>query len=131
MKKMIAFALMFAAQNYLTVSASADPIITKDVVISVNDVFVPEKVERGADAKVVVSGMFPNSCYRWSRVEVADTSPTEHKLQAHALVTQTMCLMVLVPYSKEVNLGKLQAGTHTLRFINGDETFFERSLVVE
>lgn len=110
--------------------AKADP-VTKDVVVSVNEVLVPEKVDQNTDAKIVLSGMFPNSCYRWSRAQVYDASPTFHNIQAHAMVTQTMCLMVLVPYTKEVNLGKLQAGQHTLRFINGDDTYFERTLNVE
>ncbi len=110
--------------------ASAEP-VTKEVALSINEVFIPERIEPGRDAKVVLSGMFPNSCYRWSRSEVRDVSATVHYIRAYAMVSQTMCLMVLVPYSKEVNLGRLQPGTHTLRFINGDNTFFERSLEVE
>jgi hypothetical protein len=39
--------------------------------------------------------------------------------------------MVLVPFSKEVNLGRLSPGQHNLKFVNGDETSFERNLKVE
>ena len=129
MKSTIALMLMFSAP-VLSFSAAADPVV-RDVVVAVNDVFVPEKVEHGAEAKIILNGMFPNSCYRGARAETKDTSPTVHLLQIHATVTQTMCLMVLVPWTKEVNLGRLPAGSHTLRFVNGDETYFERTLNVE
>jgi len=39
--------------------------------------------------------------------------------------------MVLVPFTKEIRLGKLQTGKHALRFLNGDGTYLEKSLVVE
>jgi hypothetical protein len=39
--------------------------------------------------------------------------------------------MVLVPFQKEVRLGKFEAGKHTLRFENGDGTYFEKTLVIE
>ena len=128
MKFTLALALTLFSIGGATVHAEP---VTKEVALNLQDVFVPEKVEHGADAKIVVSGMFPNSCYKWSRSRVQDTGATTHNLQAYALVTQTMCLMVLVPYSKEVNLGKLSRGEHTLRFVNGDDTYFERMLTVE
>ena len=130
MNNLIAIAIVLVGQYYVTPIASAEP-VTKDVVVSVHDVFVPDRVEQGTEAKVIVSGMFPNSCYRWARAEVAESTPTLRLVQAHATVTQTMCLMVLVPFSKEVNLGRLPSGTHTLRFVNGDETYFERTLIVQ
>lgn len=106
--------------------------VSKEVTIAVNDAFVPEFVDRNTDAKIVLTGMFPNSCYRWSRTEVSNSDATNHQVKAMAMVTvNSMCLMVLVPYSKEVNLGRLAAGEHTLRFVSGDETYFERKLVVQ
>lgn len=130
MKSIIALTVLLAAQSFISAPASADP-VTKEVRISINDVFVPEKVEHNSDAKVILNGMFPNSCYRWSRSSVYNANPNNYQVQAFATVTQTMCLMVLVPFSKEVNLGKLPVGEHTLRFINGDDTYFERTLTVE
>lgn len=112
--------------------AKADGPVVKEVTMAVNDVFVPEVVESGKDAKIVLSGMFPNSCYRWSRAQVVTSQETFHEIKAMASVTvNTMCLMVLVPYSKEVNLGQLSAGEHTLRFVSGDDTYFERKLIVQ
>jgi hypothetical protein len=125
---LISFAAICA--TFAGVSAFAD-IITKEVVITVSDVFVPGKVSASEDAKVVVSGMFPNSCYSWSRAEVREKDQKDYNVRAMAMVSQTMCLMVLVPYTKEINLGHLPPGEHLLRFINGDDTWFEKKLVVE
>lgn len=103
----------------------------KEIGISINSVLVPESTERTAEAKVVLSGNFPNSCYRWSRADVKHTSAMTHEIRAKAFVTvDTMCLMVLVPYIQEVSLGILAPGEHNLKFYNGDGTFFERKMQV-
>jgi hypothetical protein len=39
--------------------------------------------------------------------------------------------MVLVPFNKEIKLGKFNAGKHTLKFVNGDGTYLEKTMVVE
>lgn len=104
---------------------------TRDVVISVSDVFIPGGFDSEADAFVVASGMFPNGCYRWKGSEVKNVDAMTHEVQSTATVNQGMCIMVLVPFSKEIRLGKLQTGNHTLRFLNGDGTFLERTLQVE
>ena len=111
-------------------SFAAEP-TTREVTLGVSDVFIPGGIGPETDAYVVVSGMFPNSCYKWDRSEVNHTSPNFHEVRSVATVSQTMCLMVLVPYSKEVALGRLGSGEHTLRFVNGDGTYFERTLEVE
>ncbi len=112
-------------------AASAEP-ITIEKVITVNDALVPEFAEKDKDVKVVVSGTFPNSCYRWSRSDVRTHSEGFHIVRSLALVTtNTNCLMVLVPFSKEINVGRLTPGEHTLRFLNGDDTWFERKLTVQ
>lgn len=131
MKALISASVLFAMVCGSNYAGAADQ-ISKEVTIAVNDVFVPEIVDRNTDAKVILTGMFPNSCYRWSRSEVTSPDAMKHEIKAMSLVTvNSMCLMVLVPFSKEVNLGRLAIGEHTLRFISGDETYFERKLVVQ
>lgn len=106
--------------------------VTVEKVITVNDALVPEFAAKDQDVKVVVSGTFPNSCYRWSRSDVRTHTQSFHVVRALALVTtNTNCLMVLVPFSKEINVGRLSPGEHTLRFLNGDDTWFERKLTVQ
>ena len=131
MKAIISASLLIALVSAFNFAGATQP-SSKEVNIALNDVFVPETVEKGLDAKIILSGMFPNSCYRWSRVDVTNPEAMFHEVKAMAAVTtNTMCLMVLVPFSKEVNLGQLTPGEHTLRFVSGDDTYFERTLVVQ
>jgi hypothetical protein len=39
--------------------------------------------------------------------------------------------MVLVPFTKEIHLGKLSVGTHAIRVLNGDGTYIEKQLNIE
>jgi hypothetical protein len=117
--------IVFAAFGGL---AQAD-VPTKD--INFSDVFVPADQTTNKDATVVASGMFPNSCYRMKGADVYNKSALEHEVKLMATVSQSMCLMVIVPFTKEINLGRLSPGEHTLRFTNGDDTYFERKLVIQ
>jgi hypothetical protein len=104
---------------------------TREVEVGVTDVFVPGGFDSEADAYVVASGIFPNGCYRWKGATVKNVDSFNHEVKSVATVSQGMCLMVLVPFTKEVRLGKLASGTHKLRFLNGDGTYLEKSLKVE
>jgi hypothetical protein len=103
----------------------------KEVQIGINGAFIPAGFDSGSEAYVVVNGIFQNGCYKWSRAEVKNTDDFNHEVRAMATVTPGMCIMVLVPYQKDVRLGKLVTGKHSLKFVNGDGTYLERSLVVE
>ena len=104
---------------------------TKDVVIAVNDVFVPGGFDSKADSYVVVSGIFPNGCYKWKQANVRHVTRFEHEITSVAVVSQGMCIMVLIPFSKDVHLGQLESGTHTLRFLSSDGTFLEKTLQIQ
>lgn len=112
-------------------SAEAKQATTKDVTISVSDAFVPGGFDSQADAYVVVNGLFPNGCYRWKTAEITKDDDFSHNIRSVAAVTQGMCIMVLVPFTKEVRLGKLATGSHTLKFLNGDGTYLQKTLTVE
>lgn len=104
---------------------------TREQVITVNDAFIPNGFDSSSDAFLVVSGLFPNTCYRFRDAKVDHIGPALHEVRTYAQVTEGLCLMVLVPFSKEVQLGKLQVGKHSIRFINGDGTYWEKSLTIE
>lgn len=112
-------------------TANADFSLTKEVIIGINDAYVPGGFSSDTDAFAVVSGTFPNSCYSWVRADVTNKSAMFHEIRSLANVTEAMCLMVIIPFSKEVRLGKLSSGEHTLRFISGDGTYFDRTFAVE
>lgn len=103
----------------------------KEVQIGINDVFVPSGFDSNSDVYVVTNGIFPNGCYRWNKADVKHADSFTHEVRSSAIVSQGMCIMVLVPFTKEVRLGKFEVGKHTLRFINGDGTYLEKSLKIE
>lgn len=104
----------------------------KDVLVNIHDVYVPGGFDASSDVYVVASGIFPNSCYHWKEAKVAENkSAGVLEVRATAGVSQGMCLMVLVPYSKEISLGQLGSGEHKVRFMNGDGTYFEKTIEIE
>ncbi|NUN05946.1 MAG: hypothetical protein HUU57_09305 [Bdellovibrio sp.] len=105
--------------------------VEKEVQIGINGVYVPGGFDSASDVFVVVNGIFQNGCYKWKRAEVNHAGTFSHQIKSIASVSQGMCLMVLVPFQKEVRLGKFSSGTHTLRFENGDGTYVEKTLTVE
>jgi hypothetical protein len=129
MKHFIA-ALILTMTTASIASAQTAP-ASKEVTIGLNEVYVPGGFSATTDVYVIASGLFPNSCYKWARAEVTNTTPLMHEVKSIATVSQTMCLMVMIPYTKEIKLGRLQTGDHTLRFVNGDGTYFEKTLTVE
>jgi hypothetical protein len=104
---------------------------SKEMVVGVSDAFVPGGFDSNSDAYVVTSGVFPNGCYSWNRATVNSKDEYTHDIRAIANVSSGMCIMVFVPFTKEVRLGKLATGAHTLRFVGGDGTYLEKKLVVE
>lgn len=103
----------------------------REVMIGISDAFIPGGFDSASDAYVVTSGVFPNGCYRWSRAEVSHLPGNVHEVRSFAKVQTGLCIMVLVPFTKEVQLGQLESGTHKVRFISGDDTYLEKQLIVE
>ena len=123
--------LLIALMTIVSLTVHAEEPATKEVPVGVSGVFVPGGFDSNSDAYVVVNGVFPNGCYRWSRSDTTRLDNYTHEVRSMATVTQGMCIMVLVPFQKDIRLGKLAAGKHTLRFVNGDGTYFEKALSIE
>ena len=112
--------------------AATDRPVEKDVLINIHDVIVPAGFDSESDVVVIESGVFPNSCYRWNQATVQqDKAAGIYEVKSTARVSQGMCLMVMVPFNKEVNLGRLGQGEHHVRFINGDGTYIEKLIKIE
>ncbi len=104
----------------------------REVVVSVNDVFVPGGLKSTDRAFVLLSGLFPNGCYNWDRAEVTvDQHGKLVSITPYAQVNQGMCIQVLVPFTREVVLGSLSAGSYRVRVSAGDGTFQEKTLNIE
>ena len=110
---------------------TGDIVPDREVQIGLTGVYVPSGVDTKGDAYVVVSGVFQNGCYKWSRAETNNKDDFNHEIISMAKVTPGMCTMVLIPFQKEVKLGHLSVGRHFLKFVNGDGTYLEKTLVIE
>ena len=128
--KLFSFSTIAALLFVLPVFAD-QPSAPKEVQIAINNVYIPGGFDSSSDVFVVVNGIFPNGCYKWSRADVINKETYTHEISSIAAVNPGMCIMVLVPFQKEVRLGKFSAGKHTLRFLNGDGTYLEKSMIVE
>ncbi|MGZ3725912.1 MAG: hypothetical protein ACXWQQ_08925 [Pseudobdellovibrio sp.] len=126
--------LIVAALSLLTIQtafAADQTTQEKEVQIGISGVYIPAGTKANTDAYVVVNGVFQNGCYKWKRADITVTDDFNREIKSIASVTQGMCIMVLIPFQKEVHLGPLPAGTHTLKFLNGDGTYLEKTLVIE
>lgn len=126
--------LMFvtvAAISTLTVGAQAKEGDTHEKIVPINDVYVPSGFDSSSESFVVVNGLFPNSCYKVKDARVDHIGPTLHQVRTYANVTEGLCLTVLVPFHKEVQLGRLSVGDHKIHFMDGDGTYMEKRLVIE
>jgi hypothetical protein len=129
--KLTILSTMLAGLFLLPMAHAMENRETREQVVSINDAFIPSGFDSGSDAFVVINGLFPNSCYRFRDAKVEHVGPALHEVKAFAQVTEGLCLMVLVPFSKEVRLGNLEAGEHSVRFVNGDGTHWEKRFTVE
>lgn len=103
----------------------------REINIEADEVFITGSFSPNNDPYVIVSGKLPDGCHRWSRSEVLHKSESLHEVVLYGVVSNSKCLMVETPFIKEVRLGPLAPGEHTVRFFNTDGSFFERVLIVE
>lgn len=103
----------------------------RELAVGISGVYIPSKISSREDLLVVVNGVFQNGCYKWKRADVNHLTNTVHEVKTIASVSQGMCLMVLIPYQREVSLGTLNSGKHLIRFVNGDGTYLEKTVQVE
>ena len=125
----IAAALMLVNQG---MAAGITETEEKELITPINNVLMSSTVKAGDEVKPVISGLFPNGCYRYSKVEIEhDNANKVHEERTYETVSQGMCLMVLVPFSREISLGAFSVGEHRVRFLNGDGTYMEKKVVAE
>ncbi|MFN7905884.1 MAG: hypothetical protein ACK5P5_11945 [Pseudobdellovibrionaceae bacterium] len=115
----------------LHTAVQAEEIQPREVTAIVSETFVPNGFDSNTDAYVVVSGLFPNGCYRWKRADVDHVAATTHEVRVIATVRPGVCPRMLIPFSEEVKLGTLSAGAHNIKIVNGDGTYFEKKMKIE
>ena len=125
---MLATAAMISSFSMNAYAKDGD---VREKVVGINDVYIPSGFDSGSEAFVVVNGLFPHSCYKLKGVKVDHVGPALHEVTTVADVTEGLCLTVIIPFHREVQLGKLAVGEHQLRFMNGDGTYMEKRLTIE
>lgn len=132
----IAVAAMLIAGVWGAQAWAAPPVMatapeTSEVMISIGDAYVPSGFDSNSEPFVVVSGFFPNTCYQWKEAVVSHSASNRHEIRSMGRINEGMCLMMLVPFTQEVQLGKLEKGDHELRFVNADGTYLEKHMIIE
>ena len=108
----------------------SDPPSSRRSTVNVSSAVIPSGFDNTSPV-AVVSGLFPNSCYSWDKADVTHTTPTTHEVKSYAQIRSGYCLMVMLPFSEEVPLGSFSSGHHTIRFVNADGSYLEKTLDVE
>ena len=130
MKTLMALALIAMSFQFSSAALAADGDVHEKIV-GVTDAYVPSGFDSGSDAFVVENGWFQNSCYKLKGIEVNNVGPALHEVTTKASVTEGLCLAVIIPWHREVPLGKLVVGTHKVHFLNGDGTYMEKQIIIE
>lgn len=130
MKSLLAATVLLFGMNVFADQADQQLPPEKEVLVGISGAYIPAGFDSASDVFVVVNGIFQNGCYKWKRADL-NHKGFFHEIKSVASVSQGMCLMVLVPFQKEVRLGKFDSGKHTLRFLSGDGTYLEKTMVVE
>jgi hypothetical protein len=128
----VTIVIVGAMAQWVSISALSNDADSIEVITGISQAIVPGGFDGESEVFTVVSGTFPNTCYEWSRADIRhgrEVSVTE--IRAIANVKQGLCLMLMQPYSKEIEVGVLGRGKHTLRFVSGDGTYFEKHIELE
>lgn len=131
MKFFAIFTMLLSLTNMAANVAEAKDGDTRENMIGVSDVYIPSGFDTGSEVFVVANGLFPNSCYRFKSSRVDHIGENLHEVRNYAEVTEGLCLTVMIPFHREIQLGKLVAGAHTIRFMNGDGTYMEKRISIE
>jgi hypothetical protein len=118
--------------GFQSLHAGVFPQDQKEILFYVSDTIVPSKAKIKEEVKAVVSGLFPNSCYRYSRSKVErDEENNVVSISTYAIVSPGMCLTVIVPFTKEVKMGFFEPGEYKVKFLGPDDTFTEKRMIIE
>lgn len=87
-----------------------------------NQVFAPVGFDNNDNAQIVLDGVFPNTCYKVADADVKiDKKRFKIEVREKALYYKgSVCLYMLVPYFKTLNLGVLAEGQYQIRVRQSD-----------
>lgn len=98
-----------------TIQAKAEDSTPTKVPISFGKIYIPDGFDNNDNVQIAGEGMFPNTCYRYATtsVKVDHTAKTIH-LNTVAYKYPGMCLQVMVPFDRVVDVGILKEGDYSI-----------------
>lgn len=131
MTKLVFLMIVLSSWQVMAKDNNSEQNIVKEIAVGINGVYVAADVKSNADVIAVVNGLFPNGCYSLGEPKIDHKTVFEHDVYTIAKVKQGICLRVLVPFTKEISLGKLAVGKHNVRFVADDGTAVEKIIDVK
>ncbi len=122
LKLVFALALSGLATNALGLTsgvvAFADITPPQKVRIAPDKMFAPTGFDDNDNAQIVLSGAYPNTCYKAGQVSAeVDTNSHQIRVKNEAyFYDSSWCLFVMVPWMQTVNLGTVPAGEYEVLF---------------
>ncbi len=110
MKSLVIFLTVFLLQMHV----KAAPVDVLD--IAPQHIFTLNGFDSNDNAQLVLTGIFPNTCYKVSETKVR-VDKVNHRIDINDKAFHyngTICMMMLVNYSKSVNLGVLSPGLYDI-----------------
>jgi hypothetical protein len=108
MKTKITFLILAA----FALNASADA-FPKVVPVAVNTGYIPVGFDTNDNSQLVAEGLFANTCYKAINPKVkVDHDQKTIRVYPRALKYKGICLQMVVPFHKEIDVGLLRAGTY-------------------
>ena len=116
-QKFVSMMLVSLLGSFLNLVQAKD---LKEVSLVPSMVFAPTGFDQNDNAQIVSLGYLPNTCYKTGKTSYS-INHTEKHLEINFQGTVRMdgiCLMVQVPYTQEINLGRLPEGNYEVYFVS-------------
>jgi hypothetical protein len=111
--------LIFSLALFGAAQAQSNP---KIVPVSFGKMYVPQGYDSNDNVQLVGTGVYPNSCYRNADTKVVvDHKKKTVRLQPMSYHYEGMCLQVILPFDRVVDLGILKNGDY--KILQGDSEF--------
>lgn len=99
--------------------------------VVIQEADVPTVVGKSTDVLVMINGYFSNTCYKYRSTDIRHPDAFTHEIRAFAIVEGEVCLMKIVNFQRDIELGQLPAGEHTVLIFSGDGKVFEHKMLVQ
>lgn len=112
---LITTTLAIIAISFTFQAKAAEDNIPIKVSTSFGKIYVPAGFDNNDNVQIVGEGMFPNTCYRYAKTSVqVDHAAKTIRLDTVAYKYPGVCLQVIVPFDRVVDLGILKEGEYSI-----------------